>query len=112
MYLISQQYARIALIFSMCDQMMEMGFAESLAVAALKQTDNNMVQALNMIETEPELLVEASQAEMKTRAGSTSNAVITDQMVAQLCSLGFDSQRVMAVLHQVNGDLEAAVQVD
>lgn len=96
---------------SMCDQMMEMGFAESLAVAALRQTDNNMVQALNMIETEPELLVEASQAEMKTRAGSTSNAVITDQMVAQLCSLGFDSQRVMAVLHQVNGDLEAAVQM-
>ena len=32
-------------------------------------------------------------------------------MVAQLCSLGFDSQRVIAVLNQVNGDLETAVQV-
>jgi len=96
---------------SMFDQMMEMGFAETLVLAALKQTDNNMVQALNMIETEPELLVEASQGEMQSRGGSAPNAAITDQMVAQLTSLGFDSNRVIAVLNQVHGDVERAVQV-
>ena len=64
----------------MFDQMMEMGFAESLVLAALKQTDNNMVQALNMIETEPELLVDASQTEMQTRSGAVASAVVTDQV--------------------------------
>ena len=33
------------------------------------------------------------------------------QTVAQLTSLGFDSQRVMAVLTRVNGNVERAVQV-
>ena len=32
-------------------------------------------------------------------------------MVAQLSSLGFDSQRVINVLRKVNGNLERAVQV-
>ena len=65
----------------MFDQMMEMGFAESLVLSALKQTDNNMVQALNMIETEPELLVEASQTEMQTRSRQVASWVVTDQVL-------------------------------
>ena len=65
----------------MFDQMMEMGFAESLVLSALKQTDNNMVQALNMIETEPELLVEASQTEMQTRSRQVASGVVTDQVL-------------------------------
>merc|ERR1712048_1495823 len=44
---------------SMCDQMMEMGFPEELVLAALKQTDNSMVAAINMIQNEPELLIES-----------------------------------------------------
>merc|ERR1712168_64027 len=94
---------------SMFDQMMEMGFAEELVLAALKQTDNNMVAALNMIESEPELLIESSQSTNNGR--ETAPVPLTDEMVAQLTSLGFDSRRVISVLTQCNGNVERAVQM-
>ena len=42
---------------------------------------------------------------------SHSSANLFRQTVAQLTSLGFDSQRVISVLTKVNGDVERAVQV-
>ena len=57
---------------------MEMGFAEELVLAALKQTDNNMVAALNMIESEPELLIESSQSTNSGR--ETAPVPLTDEV--------------------------------
>jgi len=97
---------------SMCDQMLEMGFPEELVLAALKQTDNNMVTAINMIQNEPELLIESStQTSAGNRRGETAPVPLNDETVAQLTSLGFDSQRVISVLTKVNGDVERAVQM-
>jgi len=97
---------------SMFDQMIEMGFPEELVLGALKQTDNSMVAAINMIQNEPELLIESpSQTPNDGRAREIGSVPLNDETVAQLTSLGFDSQRVMAVLTRVNGNVERAVQM-
>ena len=70
----------------MFDQMMEMGFAEELVLAALKQTDNNMVAALNMIESEPELLIESSQSTNSGR--ETAPVPLTDEVGMEGFDLG------------------------
>ena len=73
-----KKFLWLFLLTSMLDQMMEMGFAEELVLAALKQTDNNMVAALNMIESEPELLIESSQSTNSGR--ETAPVPLTDEV--------------------------------
>jgi len=93
---------------SMYDQMIEMGFAKQLILASLRQTDNNMVQAINMIETEPELLINSVEDQKEESHVTTP---ITDEMVAQVTALGFNPQLVMSALRSSKGSIERAVQM-
>ena len=72
---------RYLFFLSMCDSMLEMGFAEELVLAALKQTDNNMVTAINMIQNEPELLIESpTQTSTGNRQGEAAPIPLNDEV--------------------------------
>ena len=81
--LIHYQLIFDSLSCSMFDQMIEMGVPEELVLGALKQTDNSMVAAINMIQNEPELLIESpSQTPNDGRAREIGSVPLNDEVSA------------------------------
>ncbi|XP_047115578.1 NEDD8 ultimate buster 1-like [Schistocerca piceifrons] len=72
--------------------LMSMGFARSTAREALRQTNNNLTQSLDLIREKPHLFMTPSQEDIQ-----------------QIVSMGFDAKRAKLALKKHQGDVEKAV---
>ncbi|CAH1248996.1 NUB1 [Branchiostoma lanceolatum] len=83
--------------------LVNMGFPKGGAVAALQQTNNNIQQAIQVLQDQPELLTLPDP-----NPGPVS---ITDEMLAQLVSLGFDPEMSRRALQSCQGMAQRAIDM-
>ncbi|XP_055870657.1 NEDD8 ultimate buster 1-like [Biomphalaria glabrata] len=83
------------------DTLLDMDFPSGAAAEALRLANNDINQAIEILNARPELLhlppIEKHKVE------------ITDAMIEQVCSLGFTAQMARKCLQQFKGDLQRAV---
>ncbi|XP_071489465.1 NEDD8 ultimate buster 1-like [Diadema antillarum] len=88
------------------DQMVEMGFSKETVASALKQTNNDLHGALKLIQEHPELLT--LDDDLKT--DRNWNGTITDEMLAQVTELGFNTDVAREALRRFQGVVSTAVE--
>jgi hypothetical protein len=76
-----------------------------VAVTALRQANNGLNNAVQLLQEEPELLQLASEE----RAGEELLAEPSDEMLATVVSLGYDPEMARAALRRA-GTVEGAVE--
>ncbi len=79
-----------------------MGFTENLVVEALRQTDNNQENSLNLLTTSPELLTVKSNRKRPLSDYS--------EQVATLTGMGFSPSIALGTIQLTNGDLDKAIE--
>uniref|UniRef100_A0A8C4QTL3 Negative regulator of ubiquitin-like proteins 1 n=1 Tax=Eptatretus burgeri TaxID=7764 RepID=A0A8C4QTL3_EPTBU len=79
-----------------------MGFTPRSAAEALRQSDNNLDRALQVLQEQPELL--------ELRDESTS-AAITEEQIMQVVSMGFGHNIAAEALNRCSGIVEQAIDV-
>ena len=79
-----------------------MGYTEKVAAAALRQANNSLNTAVQMLQEEPELIALAAQEKEEHEP--------TDEMVASVVAMGFVPEMALAALKNEGGDIEAAVE--
>jgi len=84
-----------------------MGFTESVAAAALSQADNSLNKAVQLLQEEPDLVAIAAEERM-SKARLESLAEPSEEMVAQVVSLGYDPEMARIALKN-EGSVEGAV---
>ncbi|XP_078702483.1 NEDD8 ultimate buster 1-like isoform X2 [Branchiostoma floridae x Branchiostoma belcheri] len=85
------------------DALVNMGFPRGGAVAALQQTNNNIQQAIQVLQDQPELLTLPDP--------DPTPVSITDEMLAQLVSLGFDPEMSRRALQSCQGVAQRAIDM-
>ncbi|XP_044248911.1 NEDD8 ultimate buster 1 [Drosophila takahashii] len=79
----------------------EMGFEAGLATAALKRSKNDLAKAVELLQTEAEVL----------RAALPRNSVASDQdKLAQLLQLGFNEANSRVALENASNNMERAIE--
>lgn len=78
-----------------------MGFSGGAAAEALRQANNDVSQALEVLEKHPELLSLPDPGK--------KDVVITDEMLAQVYSLGFDPEMAREALKKHGGNIQRAI---
>ncbi|ESN92687.1 hypothetical protein HELRODRAFT_189570 [Helobdella robusta] len=86
---------------SLYKNLTSMGFDKGATLQALKKHDNNFMLAIEFLQTNPNLRLPDPEAKKK-------KLKITDEMISQLVSLGFDADVSRATLHHFEGNLEEA----
>ncbi|XP_059173066.1 NEDD8 ultimate buster 1-like isoform X2 [Physella acuta] len=84
------------------DTLVDMEFPSGAAAEALRQANNDINQAIEILNTKPELFHLPDPEKMKFE--------ITEDMVTQLCSLGFDLEVAKSALHKYKGNISQAVE--
>ena len=79
-----------------------MGFSEKVAAAALRQANNSLNMAVQLLQEEPDLITLAAE-EMNGHCDPT------DEMVASVVSMGFEADMARAALRK-EGTVERAVE--
>lgn len=87
---------------SLYENLISMGYGRGAAAAALKQTNNDLNQALEVLQLHPELL-NLPDPEKKS-------VDITDDMIAQVVAMGFDTIMASRALQLVKGDVQKAIE--
>lgn len=82
------------------DQLVEMGFSESLAAVALRKNGNDLVEALNDLHSKPDSL--------KTELASSIEPC--KKLTAKLVDLGFHEEVAQSVLKQTLNNFDEAVE--
>ncbi|EDS44893.1 conserved hypothetical protein [Culex quinquefasciatus] len=83
------------------DRLVEMGFSESLAAVALRKNDNDLVEALNDLQSKPDSL--------KTELAAAIEPCL--KLTAKLVDLGFHEDVAKAVLKQTLNNFDEAVEI-
>ncbi|XP_064646683.1 NEDD8 ultimate buster 1-like [Lineus longissimus] len=83
----------------------DMGYPPGSAKEALRQSNSNITMAIQVLSENPELL------ELPDPRDEEMQVEITDEMIAQMLSLGFDASVCRSVLSQCSGNIERAVDM-
>lgn len=83
------------------EMLINMGFGRGASAEALRQANNDVSQALEVLEKHPEFL-SLPDPEQK-------EVTITDEMLAQVFSLGFDPEMAMKALKNCAGSIQKAI---
>merc|ERR1712179_384809 len=81
-----------------------MGFTEKVAAAALRQANNSMNTAVQLLQEEPDLISLAAEEREKLAGGEPS-----DGMVASVVAMGFEADMARIALKN-EGSVEGAVE--
>ena len=81
--------------------LLNMGFSTKVAAAALRQSNNSLNTAVQMLQEEPDLIALAAEER-------NDSLVVSDEMVASVVAMGFTADRARAALED-EGSVEAAV---
>ncbi|XP_041374980.1 NEDD8 ultimate buster 1-like [Gigantopelta aegis] len=83
--------------------LINMGFSKKAASASLKQTNNDINQAIEVLQNHPEYL---------DMSDNTHEVIpLTDDMIAQLTSMGFDFEMAREALSRLNGNIQKAAEM-
>ena len=88
------------------EQLASMGFGKELAVAALKQCNNDMEKTLAALSTQS---TEALLGPSKKRGRKGAGVTVDDMALASLLSMGFERGPAEAALKACDNDVERAV---
>ena len=83
-----------------------MGFTESVAGAALRQANNSLNKAVQLLQEEPDLVTLAAQ---QHNSGKHSLARPSDEMIASVVAMGFEPDMAKVALRNA-GSVEGAVE--
>lgn len=83
-----------------------MGFTDKVAATALRQANNSLNLAVQMLQEEPDLIQLAAEDRPDKKKKKME---VTDEMVATVSAMGFEPDMAKRALQQ-EGDVEAAVQ--
>ena len=81
-----------------------MGFTEKVAAAALRQANNSLNTAVQLLQEEPDLISLAAEERDKIAGGEPS-----DEMVASVVAMGFEADMARVALKN-EGSVEGAVE--
>ncbi|XP_062596557.1 NEDD8 ultimate buster 1-like, partial [Saccostrea cucullata] len=87
---------------SLYENLVSMGYGKGAAAAALRQTDNDLNQALEVLQLHPELLHLPDPEKKSIR--------ITDDMIAQVVAMGFDPVMANRALQLFSGNVQKALE--
>lgn len=82
------------------EMLISMGFSKGASAEALRQANNDVSMALEVLGNHPELLSLPDPVQKPPQ--------ITDDMIAQLVSMGFDPEMVKKALVKLNGNIQQA----
>ncbi|ELU11079.1 hypothetical protein CAPTEDRAFT_227081 [Capitella teleta] len=82
------------------EDLLRLGFPKGAAAEALKQVNNSLDQALQVLQDHPELL----------SIKDPDPIPITDEMIAQVSDMGFTALNSKAALHHFNGSAQQAIE--
>ncbi|XP_078722059.1 NEDD8 ultimate buster 1 isoform X2 [Lampetra fluviatilis] len=80
-----------------------MGFASRTAAEALRQADNDVHRALQILEDHPELLA------LSDNDADEESVEVTEELLLQVMALGFDYEMAERALRSARGNLQRAV---
>lgn len=104
---LAKKYGRCAngdsLIMENVRALISMNFPRAAAVEALKQVNNSVGRALDLLQEHPELL------EVQDIVPDHSSVILKDADIAQCVSLGFDAEAVKTALKKHRNNLQKAV---
>lgn len=83
--------------------LISMGFPKGASAEALRQTNNDIPNALQVIQEQPELL-------SLSDPDPDSESLVTDEMIRQVMALGFDEDSVRAALHHFTADVNRSIE--
>ncbi|XP_033730373.1 NEDD8 ultimate buster 1-like, partial [Pecten maximus] len=84
------------------EMLLSMGFRNGASAEALRQANNDLSLALEVLQNHPELL--------DLPDPSSSSVPITDDMLAQVISMGFESDMARNALQKHSGSIERAIE--
>lgn len=84
------------------EMLLAMGFRNGASAEALRQSNNDLSLALEVLQNHPELL--------DLPDPSPSSVPITDDMLAQVVSMGFESDMARNALQKHHGNIERAIE--
>ncbi|XP_073230881.1 NEDD8 ultimate buster 1-like isoform X1 [Porites lutea] len=89
--------------------LVEMGFSEVRASSALRQANNDVNNALQVLQDHPEML--DIQDNNRLAASSFDDVQFPDEHVAQAVSMGFEVDSVKEALRRCQGDISKAINM-
>ncbi|XP_038047872.1 NEDD8 ultimate buster 1-like isoform X2 [Patiria miniata] len=87
------------------DSLLSMGFPEQAVLAALKQTNNDLHNSLQVMQEQPDLLALGDSIDEPWQGD------VTNEMIAQVSELGFDPEVARLALYRYRGDIRKTVDV-
>ncbi|CAF4764139.1 unnamed protein product [Pieris macdunnoughi] len=90
------------------ESLVGMGYSRKLAVLALRNANNNVTDAVRIIQEQPELLEDSDLSEEEE---STEPVVPDNQLLSELCSMGFESETAKYALKLSRNDLVRALDI-
>lgn len=87
-----------------------MGYVKKMAVLALKNSNNNVSEAVRLIQEHPELFAELSTSESSDSSSSSTSSTVDTSLVEQLTNMGYNPRMARAALKQSRNVLEDAVE--
>ncbi|KAL9958299.1 hypothetical protein ACROYT_G035299 [Oculina patagonica] len=85
--------------------LVEMGFSKRMAAASLRQANNDINNALQTLQDNPEIL----DIPDRSSGSAFSDAQISDELVAQAMSMGFPADSCREALKRCYGDVQRAI---
>jgi len=84
------------------NSLVSMKFAKGAAAEALRQADNDITIAFQILHERPELL--------NLPDPDPPNTAVSEAMIQQLCAMGFDANTAHAALHHFSANVDRAVE--
>ncbi|OWF42022.1 NEDD8 ultimate buster 1-like [Mizuhopecten yessoensis] len=86
------------------EMLLAMGFRNGASAEALRQSNNDLSLALEVLQNHPELL------DLPDPVTMDSSVSITDDMLAQVISMGYESDMARNALQKHHGNIESAIE--
>ncbi|XP_022823618.1 NEDD8 ultimate buster 1-like isoform X2 [Spodoptera litura] len=88
-----------------------MGYPRSVAVCALRNSNNHVAEAVRLIQEQPELLVDSDRSsdDASTISSDDSNIVPDNKLVAELEAMGYEAEQARAALRLARNHISGAV---
>ncbi|CAH0663618.1 unnamed protein product [Spodoptera exigua] len=92
------------------DALVGMGYPRSIAVTALRNSNNHVAEAVRLIQEQPELLEsDRSSDDASTISSDDSNIVPDNKLVAELEAMGYEREAARAALRHSRNHISGAV---
>ncbi|XP_050682800.1 NEDD8 ultimate buster 1-like [Leptidea sinapis] len=90
----------------------EMGFSRRLAVLALRNSNNNVTDAVRLINDHPDLLRDSDASDQDETSSSSESQVEADaRLLEELKIMGYPVEQASAALRAANNDLNTTIEM-